>query len=168
MNKYTTIARKAIEKFVKEGKVVASDDINIINKQAGCFVSIHTKLNDLRGCIGTIVPTCTNLTAEIINNAISACQDSRFERLKEEELKTIKISVDILSEPEHIASPESLDPKKYGVIVKSNDGRTGVLLPNLEGIHDAMYQIAIARDKAGISPEEPVFLYRFTSERFNE
>ena len=60
---------------------------------------------------------------------------------------------------------DELDPGKYGVIVK-RDGRSGLLLPMLEGIESAEEQVDIARQKAGIRPEEPVELYRFTVTRY--
>jgi AmmeMemoRadiSam system protein A len=166
MHAYVSLAKKAICSYVEKGVVIAAENPN--NKRAGCFVSIHKKNGELRGCIGTILPTCKNLTAEIINNAISACQDPRFEKIILNELDNLDISVDVLSEPEPIASPKSLDTKKYGVIVKSQDGRTGLLLPDLEGIDDPIYQVAIAREKAGIDPAEPIFLYRFTVDRYEE
>ncbi|MGA2667022.1 MAG: AmmeMemoRadiSam system protein A [Patescibacteria group bacterium] len=167
MNPPVSTAKKAIENYVNSGQIITVE--NPDHHRAGCFVSIHKKSSgELRGCIGTILPACKNLSLEIINNAISACQDPRFEPITQKELDDLNISVDILSEPEPIESTKSLDPKKYGVIVKSKDGRTGLLLPDLDGIDDAMYQIAIAREKAGISVNEPIYLYRFTVERFKE
>ena len=171
MNPCVELAQKTIEKYLTSGEMVDADKTvkDLQEKKAGCFVSIHTKNNnELRGCIGTILPSYKNLAAEIIGNAISACRDPRFEPITKEEIKDLDISVDILSEPEPIASPSSLNPKKYGVIVKAKDGRTGLLLPDLEGVDDAMYQVSIARQKAGIAPEESIFLYRFTVERYKE
>lgn len=171
MNPYVELAKKTIEKYLTSGEVIDANKTpkELQEKKAGCFVSIHKKNNnELRGCIGTILPSYKNLAAEIIGNAISACQDPRFELIGQDELNDLDISVDILSEPEPISSPSSLDPKKYGVIVKSKDGRTGLLLPDLEGVEDAMYQVSIARQKAGIAPEESIFLYRFTVERYKE
>ena len=55
-------------------------------------------------------------------------------------------------------------PKIYGVIV-SKGVRRGLLLPNLEGIETVEEQIAIARQKAGIGPHEPIKLERFKVER---
>ena len=68
--------------------------------------------------------------------------------------------------PEPIESAAQLDPKIYGVIVKSlTDQRRGLLLPDLAGIDTAEDQIAIAREKACIQPKEPIALARFTVER---
>jgi AMMECR1 domain-containing protein len=75
-------------------------------------------------------------------------------------LPYLEISVDVLSPYETIASVEDLDVKKYGVIVE-NRGRRGLLLPNLDGVETVEQQIAIAKKKAGIAPEEKATLYRF-------
>lgn len=169
MNLQVALAQKAIKNYLDDGRVFDSElaPETLRRQKAGCFVSIHLKkTRELRGCIGTIMPSCKNLAGEIINNAISACHDPRFLPLTREEVDNLDISVDVLNEPESIPSISSLDPKKYGVIVKAKDGRTGLLLPDLEGVDDAAYQVAIARQKAGIQPEETVYLYRFTVERF--
>lgn len=169
MNPIVQLAFDTIKKYLTDGSVLNSDNaLEKLKKQrAGCFVSLHLKKTDeLRGCIGTILPTAKNLAAEIINNAISACSDPRFMPIEKSELDNLDISVDVLNEPEPIESINLLNPKKYGVIVKAKDGRTGLLLPDLEGVDDAAYQVAIARDKAGINPNETIFLYRFTVDRY--
>ena len=171
MNPYVDLAQKTIKDYLATGKIQDTEQAHetLRKKRAGCFVSLHLKKTDeLRGCIGTILPTCKNLAGEIIQNAISACRDPRFLPVTKEELATLDISVDVLSEPEPITSEKSFDPKKYGVIVKATDGRTGLLLPDLEGVDDTAYQIAIARQKAGIMPNEKIYLYRFTVDRYSK
>ncbi len=129
------------------------------------FVSIK-KHGNLRGCIGTIEPTKPGAVEEVIANAVSAgVRDPRFEPVKEEELGDLEYSVDVLLPVEPVKSLKQLDPKKYGVVVRSG-WRSGLLLPNLEGIDTAAEQVAIARRKAGISPEEPVELERFEVVRY--
>jgi AMMECR1 domain-containing protein len=81
-------------------------------------------------------------------------------------LDELEISVDVLSTPEPIESIAQLDPKRYGVIVQSG-WRRGLLLPDLEGIDTAEYQVEIARRKAGIGSREPVDLYRFEVKRYH-
>ncbi len=174
MDNYTKLAKFAIENYVKTGKkidVPKNLPKEMLEKKSGVFVSIHesTQTNTqnntekkLRGCIGTFLATKKNIAQEIIDNAISACSsDFRFQPIEKEELNNLEISVDVLSKPEPIQGITSLDTKKYGVIVKSKDGRTGLLLPDLPDIDTAELQVGIARQKAGISPEEPVYLYRF-------
>ena len=117
-------------------------------------------------CIGTTGPTRDSLADEIIHNAVSAgIHDPRFSPVRKSELLDLEYNVDVLSDPEPVASPDELDPKKYGVIV-SKEGRRGLLLPDLPGIDTVEEQLDIAKRKAGISPMEAgVKLERFTVER---
>ena len=136
-----------------------------MERRAGAFVSIK-KHGRLRGCIGTVEPAQENLAAEIIANAISAgVHDPRFHPVQAHELSQLTYSVDVLTPAEPVTGIEELDPYRYGVIVKSGR-RTGLLLPNLEGVTTAEEQIEIASQKAGIRPGEPVELYRFEVERY--
>src|SRR5512141_175842 len=129
-----------------------------MQEKAGVFVCIK-KAGDLRGCIGTFEPTRENVAQEVIANAIStATQDPRFNPVHPSELKDLEYTVDVLTSPEPIESKDQLDPKKYGVIVESGY-RRGLLLPDLEGVDTADYQIEISRQKAGIGPDEPIKLY---------
>ena len=157
------LARASAEYFVKYKKVMEVPQWvpdEILNRKAGAFVSIH-KFGYLRGCIGTILSTKKNLAEEIIRNAVSAVsEDNRFDPVEENELNWLDINVDVLSEPERIDSEEQLDVKRYGVIVRSGY-KQGLLLPDLEGVDTVERQIAIARQKAGIGPREPVKLQRF-------
>ena len=68
-------------------------------------------------------------------------------------------------EPERIASKKDLDPKVFGVIVRRGY-RTGLLLPDIDGVETADQQIAIAKQKAGINPREDAELYRFRVIRY--
>jgi MEMO1 family protein len=132
--------------------------------RAGAFVSLKQN-GELRGCIGTVEPVHQNLAEEIIHNAVSAgVKDPRFQPLRLAELDDLEISVDVLSPMERVNSEDDLDPVKYGVMVRSGH-RSGLLLPDLEGVDTIEEQLEIARRKAGIAPGEPVELYRFTVTR---
>lgn len=136
-----------------------------MKERAGVFVSLH-KGGSLRGCIGTFSPTTGNVADEVIRNAIeSSTRDPRFPPVMENELKELEISVDVLTQPEAVASIADLDPKCYGCIVKSGS-RRGLLLPDLEGVDTVDEQIAICRRKAGIGEKEPVELFRFKVRRY--
>ena len=171
MNPYVNLAQKTIEHYLQTGKTLPiPDDLpaELTDQKTGCFVSLHVKSNhELRGCIGTILPTQDSLAQEIIHNAISAAfDDPRFLPLTLEELDDLEINVDVLSEPESIDSPEQLDPKKYGVIIRTTDVRSGVLLPDLEGVDTVDQQLDIASQKAGIDLETDQYeLSRFTVKR---
>ncbi|MCI2106144.1 MAG: AmmeMemoRadiSam system protein A [Intestinimonas sp.] len=157
------LARMSLETYVKTGRYADPPQglpDTLTGSRAGAFVSLK-KDGRLRGCIGTIAPTRACLAEEILHNAVSAgTGDPRFPPVRKEELETLVYSVDVLGEPEPIASEAELDPKKYGVIVEQGT-RRGLLLPDLAGVDTPDLQIAIARRKAGIGPDEPVKLWRF-------
>ena len=173
---YVRLAEATIDRFVRTGKRLEFPDElpeGLLNdlpeeatkERAGAFVSVH-KNGDLRGCIGTIGPVQSSIAEEIISNAISAVsRDPRFDRVREDELDLLEINVDILGKPEDINGPEQLDVKRYGVIV-SCGMRRGLLLPDLEGVDDVDYQIAIAMRKGGIYPDEDYRLQRFEVVRY--
>jgi len=165
---YVKLARETIKNYIKQGKIITLPlDLpkEMINQKAGAFVSLK-KYGELRGCIGTFMPTQKNIAQEIIKNAVSAAvEDPRFSPVNVSELEDLTISVDVLSIPEEIKDISQLDPKKYGVIVSSGY-KKGLLLPDLEGVDTAEEQVDIAKRKAGIYPDEKVKLYRFEVKRF--
>jgi len=180
-NQYVKLAKETIEKYIKEGIIIKTSKdlpVEMLENKAGVFVSIHLKKHkpdeeDLRGCIGTFLPTKNNIAEEIIDNSVSAAtHDYRFSPIEPTELDNLEISVDILGAPIQIANSKEqiarLNPKQYGVIVKTKDGRTGLLLPDLEGVDSPELQISIACQKAGISPDEPIDLFRFEITRHKE
>jgi AmmeMemoRadiSam system protein A len=184
MNHYISLAKSAVENYVKEGKSIEPpSDLpkEFYEKRAGTFVTIK-KGNDLRGCIGTYLPTRPTIVEEIIRNAIAAAtEDCRFGSVKKEELSSLSYEVYILSEPEPVEDIKTLDPKKFGIIVKTTpfaypnqdvvfDGRTplksGLLLPDLQGIDTVEEQFILACQKGQIDPaKEKTFTYRFTVEK---
>ena len=185
MNPLVSLAKLAVESFIKERKIieVPSDfPEEFLKKRAGTFVTIE-KDGKLRGCIGTYLPTRVNIAEEIIRNAIAAStEDYRFEPIEKEELPYLSYTVYILSYPEPVKDIKELDPKKFGIIVKTTPfvypdqedvvfnghlvAKTGLLLPDLEGIDTIEKQIAIACQKGEIDPtKEKIFIYKFTVEK---
>jgi len=167
------LARRTIELYVKtkeqfDPPQALTDDLR---QKAGAFVTIRRQ-GELRGCIGTIQPTCDTVAEEVIQNAISAAsRDPRFPALRRDELADLEVKVDVLGEPEEIFSEGELDPKQYGLIVQSVDQpwKRGLLLPNLEGINTVEKQVHWTRyHKAGITdPKEPVQMFRFEVKRYS-
>lgn len=160
---YVRLARYALEAYIKTGMPAQMPkDLpeELTNRQAGVFVSLK-KNGKLRGCIGTISPVTASVAEEILRNAVSAgLSDPRFPQVKASELKELVYSVDVLSPPEAIDSPDALDTRRYGVIVTKGRKR-GLLLPNLDGVDSVEQQIAIAKQKAGIPVDEACGLERF-------
>jgi AmmeMemoRadiSam system protein A len=160
---YVRLARESLTTYLTTGRKLREIPEYVPkemkNMQRGVFVSLK-KHGDLRGCIGTIFPATANVAKEIIRNAIEAgINDPRFYEVDEKELLEIDFSVDVLTEPE-AATREELNPKEYGVIVRSM-GKTGLLLPDLEGVNTVNEQLFIALEKGNIDQEEEYTLQRF-------
>ncbi|WHH59329.1 AmmeMemoRadiSam system protein A [Petroclostridium sp. X23] len=159
---YVKLARESLTHYLIKGEymqIPAYVTDEMAKSRTGVFVSIK-KEGQLRGCIGTILPTTENVAKEIIRNAVEAGQhDPRFPAVDEGELGSLDFSVDVLTAPQK-ASKEELNPKKYGVIVKSGH-KSGLLLPDLEGVDTVDDQLNIALQKAGISPNG-----KYTIEKF--
>ncbi|MDP2864455.1 MAG: AMMECR1 domain-containing protein [bacterium] len=203
MDQYILLAKSAIEIYIKEGKIISPpEDLpgEFLTRMAGTFVTIM-KGGELRGCIGTYLPTKINIAQEIIHNAVAAAtEDYRFDPIQKTELPYLSYTVYILSYPELVMevdpakwdSPkirkilfDRVNPKKFGIIVKTTpfvypnedvewfDGRvpfkSGLLLPDLEGIDTIEQQISIACQKGGINPEkEKIIIYRFTVKKYQQ
>lgn len=176
MNSYTQLARRTVETYAKTGAVISVPQNlpeEFYSEKKGVFVSIFKKENGqkcLRGCVGTFMPTKSNIAEEIIQNAIWASQeDDRFCPVAANELDKLVYEVSLLDAPEQTYSDRDLDPKEYGVIIRTQDGRCGLLLPDLEGIDSPLLQIQIAAQKGCIDFERENFsLFRFTVTKYEE
>jgi AmmeMemoRadiSam system protein A len=161
------IARQTLENWVR-GIDKRPDPGEVppeFRRPAGVFVSVK-KGGALRGCIGTVKPATPSIIEEVMENAVSAgARDPRFYPVRADELDELEYSVDVLGEPEKVDSLDDLDPKRYGVIVRGR-GRSGLLLPDLEGIDTPEEQVRIAKEKAGLGPDDEVALERFTVTRY--
>ena len=200
MHHLVLLAKSAVENYIKENKIISSPkDLpeDFLKRRAGVFVTIEKK-NELRGCIGTYLPTRINIAEEVVHNAIAAAtEDYRFGPIQKEELPYLSFTVYILSYPEPVkdikdptkSSEEEfrragLDPKRFGVIIKTSpfvypnqeenvvfNGhvpfKCGLLLPDLGGVDTVEQQISIACQKGRIDIEkEKIFIYRFTVEKY--
>jgi hypothetical protein len=170
MDPYVRLARENLTNYLTTGKPISKlpDYVTYEMKSSkrAVFVSLK-KYGELRGCIGTLLPTADSVAEEIIRNSIEAgINDPRFIQVDKSELMDISFSVDVLTTPK-ICSKEDLDPKKYGVIVESR-GKTGVLLPDLEGVDTVDKQLSIALKKGNIDSKENYTIERFEVERHLE
>jgi len=140
-----------------------------LGAQRGVFVTLRERSGTLRGCAGTISPTCENLVAETWRSArLAALQDTRFSPVQARELPNLHFDVSVLHSMEKISSPAELDPARYGVVVSTEDGRRALLLPGIAEITTSEQQLTIARKKGWIGPREPVILHRFQIDHFEE
>jgi AmmeMemoRadiSam system protein A len=162
------LAAQAIDAYVRGCVTIDPAPIpDLTPRKAGVFVSIHLPDGSLRGCIGTTEAHTGSIEQEIVANAISAAtRDPRFYPVDEGELAGLDISVDVLGLPEEVAGPEHLDPKVYGVIVRTIDGRRALLLPDLDGVDTVEQQLRIVCRKGSIDPNHDEYsIFRFRVER---
>jgi AmmeMemoRadiSam system protein A len=163
------LAYQAVETYLKTNQILPPPD-PLPPDMAGpgaVFVSLHAADGLLRGCRGTIIPTEPNLATAIIQTAIaSATDDPRFPPMTAAELDGLDIKVDVLGELEPVTDVNTqLDEKIYGVVMQSG-WRRALLLPDIESVDSVPRQLEVVRRKAGIGPDEPVELYRFTVTRY--
>ncbi|MEZ4374993.1 MAG: AmmeMemoRadiSam system protein A [Polyangiaceae bacterium] len=162
--KLTEIARQAIGAWL-DGR--QPDAVPPLKFEAAVFVTLRDASGNLRGCIGSLSPLTPDVTAETQRSAVlAASRDPRFPPLTRGEFLQLSIEVSVLGPPEAVVSAAELDPKRYGVVVRGAGGKRGVLLPEVPGVEDVATQVKIARQKAGLDPDEPVEVQRFGVEKF--
>jgi uncharacterized protein (TIGR00296 family) len=178
------LARKAVEEYLKNGKVISStkDAPQKLLEKCGVFVTINSIRNgdkELRGCIGYPYPT-TRLAQAVIESAISsATQDPRFYPVSSKELENIVLEVSVLTPPEQVKTD---NPKKYlshikvgkdGLIIERG-GCKGLLLPQVpvEWHWDEEEFLCQCCIKAGLPPDNWLLkdtkIYKFQAIIFEE
>ncbi len=168
MNSFVALAYQAIKTYLTEGKTMPPPDPrpDDMTEARAVFVSLHLSDGMLRGCRGTISPVEPNLAQAVINTAIaSATDDPRFPPMSASELDGLDVKVDVLSDMEPVIDSSELDEKRYGVVIRSGY-RRALLLPDIAAVESVPHQLELVRRKAGIGPDEPVELYRFTVTRY--
>ncbi len=170
MHPLVSLAAQAIALYLEEQRLlVPAESVFVEVPEAGlpgpAFVCLK-RSGTLRGCIGTTEPTQQSLALEIVHNAVAAAtRDPRFPPVVRQEVAELEVTIDILGPACPISDLDELDPRRYGVLVQAGT-RRGVLLPDLEGIISAWHQVSLAREKAGLGPDEAAELFRFEVTRY--
>ena len=123
-------ARNAVTDCVQNNDVIPSIELKEMNYEPmGVFVTLRKK-GELRGCIGYVegIKPLDEAISEMSEAA--ATRDPRFPPLSESELQDVEIEISLLSPPEKIDSPDSIEIGKHGLIVKQGI-RKGLLLPQV-------------------------------------
>lgn len=174
------LARQAIEHFLNTGKELTVDENelnNTLKEDRGVFVTLNIN-NNLRGCIGHIMPVQA-LYKDVIENAISAAfHDPRFQPLNDDELDDIKIEISVLSVPKKLEYKNAddllkkLTPLKDGVILKKGYNQATYLPQVWEGLPEKEQFLSSLCMKAGLSPDEwqngELEIETYTVENFEE
>ena len=104
-------------------------------KEGACFVTLMEN-NNLRGCIGSVIPH-KPLYQDVIDNAISAgSADPRFTKITKSELDSIKISISVLGDLFEVKYKtlnelfSLIEPFKDGLVLQ-NGPYQGLFLPSV-------------------------------------
>ncbi|MBQ3310700.1 AmmeMemoRadiSam system protein B [bacterium] len=143
----------------------------VFNEFGACFVTLE-KSEQLRGCIGSIIAH-QPLIADLLQHAKDAAfNDYRFNPVTENELKDIKVSISILTEPKKIDFNDEEDllnkmvPNIDGIIIKDEQYQAVYLPVVWEQLPDKRDFLNSLKMKAGLSPthfSKTFEAYRFES-----
>ncbi len=134
-----------------------------------CFVTLE-KNNQLRGCIGSIIPHRSLIEDIVINAQHAAFKDYRFNPVTKEEIPELQIAVSLLSIPQKISFKDEEDlmeqirPFKDGIIIRDGNHQS-VYLPSVwEQLPDKKDFLRSLKVKAGLAPD--YFSNNFEAYRF--
>jgi AmmeMemoRadiSam system protein A len=177
-----SLARTEIAKVLKmpwkgyKNVVIPTPSLEL-KQVTGTFVTLTVE-EELRGCIGQIIPK-DPIEKTIKQNAVSAAfYDPRFPQLLEEEFDSIGVEISILSKPEQLAYNGAED-----LLAKIQQNVQGLIIKL--GRHSATFLPQVWEDiktkeeflmhlcvKASLSADEwkkgTLEVYTYTVEHFNE
>ncbi len=142
MKKYLLeIARDAIKEELTGKKMIDEEALvkahPELAKKWATFVTLRKgKDQNLRGCVGSLV-SHRSLLEDVVSNAKSAAfRDSRFDPLKDKELKKLSVEVSLLTEPVRLEYKDIEDLRakiRVGVdgVVLKHTGNQATFLPQV-------------------------------------
>jgi len=157
-------AKTVIEETVRKSNPHLSERLNDLS-HAGVFVTIRVG-GKLRGCIGCLDEKMTFQEAIRFAASRAATRDTRFESIREIELRDIDVDVTVLQPMEAITSVTQVEIGKHGMMIEF-EGKRGLLLPQVaverswtsEQFLDALCEKASLDRSVLAKPEAK--LYRF-------
>jgi len=159
------LARKAVERNLKDGSIISPPDeiSENLREPRGVFVTINALKHGtrrLRGCIGFPYPIYPLVRAVIEAAIESATRDPRFTPLSISELDQVVFEVSVLTPPQliEVSSPKEYPSKvKIGVdgLIVERGFNKGLLLPQvpIEWGWDSEEFLCQCCMKAGLTPD---------------
>jgi AmmeMemoRadiSam system protein A len=168
------IARDAIA-AVLDGRQPRLDESSVddtLRKPAGAFVTLKTRTDDLRGCVGSIHPVAPLFQAVSMSAVNAAFRDPRFYPLKRHEFDEIVMEISVMG-PILRCVVDEIVVGRDGLII-SQGRNAGLLLPQV-AVEYAWTREEFLRHtcmKAGLPPETwqnaACRIERFEAEVFGE
>ncbi len=163
--KYIKLAQQAARHFVMERSLFPIPVYlpSELQRQQACYVTIYEDPGRrFRAMHGTPLPTTPTLGQEIIRNTAAALEHETNRFLRQADLNDFHFEVAVLGPLERIGGPEHLDPKRFGAYVRSDRGKSAVILPHRVGVETAEEQFATVIRESNINPQnESATFYRF-------
>lgn len=165
MNACIKLAKDTTEYFVRSNQTPVLPTflpVDLIPQRA-CYISIFENPGRrLRAMHGSPLPRQPSLAREIIANTIYAISRSSFRAIRRADLASLSFAVTVLSPLQRISDHSHLNPRDFGLYIRSDQGKSTVLLPQRAGIETAQEQVATALRESGINERsEAVTMYRF-------
>jgi len=154
-----------------EGRTIPLDPPTAhLAQPRGVFTTLHLQ-DQLRGCVGYVLPISSLYTAVAETARAAAFEDTRFYPVTIDEARALAIELSILSPPLPIA-PELVEVGRHGLLI-SMAGRRGLLLPQVPIEHhwDRITFLEHTCRKAGLPTDawqKGATIEAFTAEVFGE
>lgn len=124
------IARETISATLdgRRFEITPPDSANL-RQPSGVFVTLNLH-DELRGCIGCVLPEQPLYLAVAQNAFNAAFRDPRFPQLTREEFGEIDLEISVMTIPEPVTDFRQIEVGRDGLIVRRG-GAVGLLLPQV-------------------------------------
>jgi AMMECR1 domain-containing protein len=164
MDLHTKLAASAAQQYIKTGQVnIKHISEPELMRQRACYIHIlENPGRRQRGSYGTPLPRQSSLAQEIIINTMNAINVPHGRPFRRIDLRSLLYVVAILEPMQRISHASQLHPLKHGLYIRSDYGKSAVLLPQRPGIETSQDQIATAIRESGANlKQETITMYRF-------
>ncbi len=167
------LARATLEAcFAGEPAPACQNPAPSLLEPKGAFVSLH-KREDLRGCIGQLLPD--RELYKIVQHCIlsAALEDTRFVAVERDEVKDLSIEISVLTPFRRIHDVEEIEVGRHGLYMVRGAYR-GLLLPQVATQYkwDRATFLEHTCLKSGLSPsawQDPqTIIYTFEADVFSD
>jgi len=164
------LAHESILSALEDRQISSHPPTPHLAEPRGAFTSLYRN-QQLRGCVGYVLPVGSVYRAVIETARAAAFEDSRFYPVTVEEVGGLVVELSILSPPKPI-SAEDVEVGRHGLLI-SMSGHRGLLLPQVPIEHhwDRVTFLQQTCRKAGLpldAWEKGAQIEAFTAEVFGE
>ena len=166
MTPYAKLARSAAEHYVKTQHRLAPPAYlpPELSRQQACYIYLFENPGRRpRAVHGHALPRRSSLAEEIIANTIEALRNPAGAlTVRRVELPSLAYAVAVLGPLQRVSGAAQLDPRAFGLFIRSDQGKSAVVLPQRIGVETAQDQVATAVRESAINVrQEAAIMYRF-------